>query len=80
MHVFFINNSGGGFADTIETRDGITVGEFFDQRMPGCDPHDYLIRINRQPCTASQVLQPDDRVTFTPTKIDGAVFTSRSAA
>ena len=72
MHVFYINNDGGGFADTIDVRDGITVGELFGQRMPGCDPHDYLIRVNRQPCTSSQTIQPNDRVSITPTKIDGA--------
>jgi hypothetical protein len=73
MQVFYINNDGGGFADTISVRDGITVREFFAERMNGCDPHDYLIRVNRQPCAADQALQPDDRVSITPTKIEGAV-------
>lgn len=72
MKVFYINNSGGGFADTLEVRDGQTIGEFFDQQMPGCGPHDYLIRVNRQPCSAGQVIQEGDRVSITPTKIEGA--------
>jgi hypothetical protein len=32
----------------------------------------YLIRVNRQPASADQVLQLGDRVTITPTKIEGA--------
>ena len=33
----------------------------------------YLIRVNRQPVAANQALQEGDRVSFTPTKIEGAV-------
>jgi hypothetical protein len=49
MKVFFINNDGGGFADTIEVTDGITVGKLFQERLPHGAPADYLIRVNRQP-------------------------------
>jgi hypothetical protein len=31
-----------------------------------------LIRINRQPTSADQVLQEGDRISMTPTKIQGA--------
>jgi molybdopterin converting factor small subunit len=31
-----------------------------------------LIRVNRQPVPPNQVLQEGDRVSFTPTKIEGA--------
>ena len=33
---------------------------------------DYLIRVNRQPVAEDHVLQDGDRVSFTPTKIEGA--------
>ena len=72
MTLFFINNDGGGFADTIEADDGTTVGRLFEQRMPGRRAADFLIRVNRLPAAADQVLQPGDRVSFTPTKIEGA--------
>ncbi len=72
MKVLFINNDGGGFADHIDVADGITVGELFKKQTPGRKPADFLIRINRQPAGADQVLQPGDRVSFTPTKIEGA--------
>ncbi|MBX9583970.1 MAG: hypothetical protein K2X87_27030 [Gemmataceae bacterium] len=72
MTLFFINNDGGGFADTIEADDGATVGRLFEQRMPGRRPADFLIRVNRLPAAADQVLRDGDRVSFTPTKIEGA--------
>lgn len=72
MQVLFINNDGGGFADYIEIADGLTVGRFFEQRMPDRRPEDYLIRVNRQPTTRDQRLQAGDRVSITPTKIEGA--------
>lgn len=72
MTLFFINNDGGGFADTIEADDGTSVGRLFAERMPGRQPADFLIRVNRLPAAADQVLRDGDRVSFTPTKIEGA--------
>lgn len=72
MQILFINNDGGGFADRIEIPEGMTVQQLFVQRLPYGKPQDYLIRVNRQPTTAETVLQADDRVTITPTKIEGA--------
>ena len=37
------------------------------------DPKTYLIRVNRQPVASDQVLQEGDRVSITPTKIEGAL-------
>ena len=72
MRIMFINNDGGGFADHIEVADGTTVAALFGQRAPGRKADDFLIRVNRQPATADQVLCEGDRVSFTPTKIEGA--------
>jgi hypothetical protein len=72
MKVLFINNSGGGFADFIEVGAGTTVAQLFGQRLPHAKAEDYLIRVNRQPVSADQVLQEGDRVSMTPTKIQGA--------
>jgi hypothetical protein len=46
--------------------------KFFAQKMQGCEPADYLIRVNRQPVPRDYVLQANDRITITPTKIEGA--------
>ena len=72
MKILYINNDGGGFADHIEVADGITIDQFFSERLSGCRPQDYLIRVNRQPAAANQVLRENDRVSCTPTKIEGA--------
>jgi hypothetical protein len=73
MRILFLNNDGGGFADHIEVSEGMTVSILFAERISKGRAEDYLIRVNRQPATADQVLQPGDRVSFTPTKIEGAI-------
>lgn len=73
MRILFINNSGGGFADHIEVEDGTTVQKLFAEKVPKEKPQDYLIRVNRQPVSAEQMLHEGDRVSFTPVKIEGAV-------
>ena len=72
MRLLFINNDGGGFADYVETSEGVSVEQFFRERLPSGRPQDYLIRVNRQPVSAGQVLHEGDRISITPTKIEGA--------
>ena len=72
MKVLVINNDGGGFADYIEIADGTTVAQLFETQVGSAKPESYLIRVNRQPCPANQVLREGDRISFTPTKIEGA--------
>ena len=72
MRILFINNDGGGFANYIEVQDKTAVRQLFDERMPHSEPESYLIRVNRLPATADQVLREGDRVSFTPVKIEGA--------
>jgi hypothetical protein len=71
MQILFINNNGAGFADHIQVADGTTVRALFDDKIGG-KPADFLIRVNRQPAASDQMLQPGDRVSITPTKIEGA--------
>lgn len=72
MKILFINNNGGGFADHIDVAAGSTVKQLFEQRIPGGEPANYLIRVNRLPASSDQVLQAGDRVSVTPVKIEGA--------
>ena len=72
MRVLVINNDGGGFADYLEVDAGTTVAQLSQQQLKYAKPRDYLIRVNRQPTAPDQVLQEGDRVSFTPTKIEGA--------
>jgi sulfur carrier protein ThiS len=72
MRILYVNNDGGGFADFTEIEQGTTVGKFFSQRVPDRKAEDYLIRVNRMPVSADDVLNEGDRITITPTKIQGA--------
>ena len=72
MKILFLNHDGGGFADHIEIEEGITVEALFQSRMKNARPEDFLIRVNRQPCSAGQQLQEGDRLSITPRKIEGA--------
>ena len=72
MKILFINNDGGGFADHIEVDEATAVQALFQERLPGRKPEDYLIRVNRQPVGRDQTLHEGDRVSITPTKIEGA--------
>jgi len=72
MKIFYVNNHGAGFADTIEVSDGTSITQLFEQRVPHGKPSDYLIRVNRQPVAADHLLREGDRVTITATKIQGA--------
>ena len=72
MRILFINNLGGGFADFINVEEGTTIEKLFKQKMSCENTEDYLIRVNRQPVPKEYVLQENDRVTITPTKLDGA--------
>jgi sulfur carrier protein ThiS len=72
MKILVINNDGGGFADYVEVAEGTTVKQLFERQVHDSRPQDYLIRVNRQPVPADQVLQSGDRISFTPTKIEGA--------
>ena len=72
MTVLFINNDGGGFADHITIGEGATVASLFAEKCPGRKAVDFLIRVNRLPSSADQVLRTGDRISITPTKIEGA--------
>ena len=72
MRILVINNDGGGFADYVDIDEGTTVQRLFEKQIKSAIPENYLIRVNRQPVPADQVLQEGDRVSFTPTKIEGA--------
>lgn len=72
MRVLVINNDGGGFADYVDVAEGTTAAQLFEQQVGSTEPNSYLIRVNRQPCPAHQVLREGDRISITPTKIEGA--------
>ena len=74
IKIMYINNDGAGFCDYIEVAPNTTVSQFFENRVAHGKPSDYLIRVNRQPVPSDQVLQEGDRISVTPTKIEGATL------
>ncbi len=72
MRVLYINNFGNGWANYVEVPEGMTVEKFFLEQIPHGSPQDFLIRVDRQPVSAGQVLHEGARVSITPTKIEGA--------
>ncbi len=72
MKILYINNDGGGFADYVTIEPETTISQFVDQRLKHGLAADYLIRVNRQPVSSDYTLQEGDRVSLTPTKIEGA--------
>jgi len=69
--VMFINNDGGGFADNLSVDAGTTITEFVESKSDR-SPNELTIRVNRNPVSSGYVLEDGDRVTLTPTKIEGA--------
>ncbi len=72
MRILVINNDGGGFADYLDVDEGTTVRQLFEKQVPSAKPGSYLIRVNRQPVAPDQTLCEGDRISITPTKIEGA--------
>jgi hypothetical protein len=73
MQILVINNDGAGFANHLELLHGTTVEELFRRQMGAhAKAESYLIRVNRQPVSRDQVLVDGDRMSVTPTKIEGA--------
>lgn len=72
MRILYINNSGARFADYVDVAEGTNIQTFLQDKVHGAKPDDLLIRVNRQPVARDYVLQPNDRISATPTKIEGA--------
>lgn len=73
MKVLLINNLGAGWADFVEVREGTTIAHLFTEKMGSSRAGDFLIRCNREPVPSDQVLREGDRISITPTKIEGAI-------
>ena len=73
MRIHLVHNKGAGYSGYKEVTNGTSIGDLFFSEM-GRDsrPGDFLIRINQEEVKASQVLQEDDYVSITPTKVSGA--------
>jgi len=76
VNQIFVTNTDTNTAQYMPLTPGLTAGQLF-QQMSGKGTSDYLIRVNspgeaRQVVTPDRVLSPNEAISFTPTKIQGA--------
>jgi sulfur carrier protein ThiS len=71
MMITVLNNNGGGFAEKMNVRDGMTLEDLFASHssLVGMVPSNFTIRVNKQPATAGQVLTEGSLVSITPLKV-----------
>ena len=72
----YVNNNGGGFAETAQVAEGTTVSQFLSSKNPGINFSDFNIRLtppNGVPdlCGSEDVLLEGSRLTVTPVKLEG---------
>ena len=72
MRIKFTSNQGAGYAQTLNVTDGMTVSEFLKEQVPGFNPDNHVIRVNRNVASADQRLYEGDAITLTPNKVQGA--------
>ena len=72
VNITYINHDNTGFADQVAVSEGTTIGQFFESKMPGKAPRNYLILVNGGHTASNRVLVDGDRVSITPTKVQGA--------
>jgi hypothetical protein len=72
MRVLLINNGGAGYADYVEVAEGTSIQTLLQEKVSRYRADDLLIRVNRLPVPRDYILQPNDRVSATAVKIDGA--------
>ena len=69
ISVLYINNAGGGFAETHPVDEGTTFGDFVSARIT--DTQNYSIRLNADAASHETVLEDGDRIVVTPLKTEG---------
>lgn len=76
VKITLLNNDGGGFAEVHEIEEDTSILNFCTNRAEEQDEEfiseDWVIRVNRTPVVKNYVLQNNDRITITPSKISGA--------
>jgi len=73
MKIYLIQNDGAGFSGEIDVPTGTTVRALFEQRCSGKNSKSYVIRVNQKTCKGKDVLKEGDRVSFTPSKVEGGL-------
>lgn len=74
--IMFVANIGKSFAGTKRIPNGLTLLELLQQEMPGQNPENYLVTVNRDKVTdlSGHVLKEGERVTVSPTKVAAGIL------
>ena len=72
IKVLLVSNDGSGFANNVDVEPGTTVGQLFSTQKPDVDPGTFTLRVNRDDVGLDYTLQAGDKVTMTPSNIEGA--------
>ena len=72
IDILWLNNDGGGYAETLRVPDGTTVEQLREKKLPEHTSEDCTIRVNRDIAAASQKLRSGDRVSVTPKNVAGS--------
>lgn len=67
-----VNNEGSGFAGLKEVETGTTIDQLFRSEMGSRDFSSFTVSVNHKQVSSDYVLQAGDRVSMTPSKIEGA--------
>lgn len=72
MKILLVKNDGAGFADYKDFEKGTTVNKLFALEMGDQSISNFMVRVNREEVAGTYVLEEGDRITITPTNIEGA--------
>ena len=81
IKILYVDHDGNGFARSLELPVGTTIATFFAQQKPDARASEFQIRVRRgsesfggpdQQLTPDFALLDNDRVAFTPSKIEAA--------
>lgn len=72
IEVNLTDNAADGFNGRIEIAEGTTIAQFFEAQKPGRGMDEFTVRVNSSVSPPSTPLTQNDRVTFTPKKVEGA--------
>lgn len=72
--VVWIDNDGGGTAQRFDAPDGIALNDLFDQKKPGRDVNNYVLRMDGRDASGRDLLPigGDVKISVTPRKMEGA--------
>lgn len=74
MEIMFLHHRDDGFIGVLQVEPGTTLSNFLSSQIGGFNSSDCTVRVNREQVSSfDYVLQNNDKVTVTPSKVTGAL-------